>query len=126
MPAMPRFALLSDCLTVDTGGDPGEVLKVKRLPGRAFDGEVWTVPILPGLADALISVYGEEAQTLASEIHSMEDCFLSSLEVAGPVDPFKIEAVEAANVAMTHKLFTKYHGDKGQYNKVYYPLFFGE
>lgn len=126
---MPNFVMNEDSITIDTGGDPGEVLRVKRLPGRRYDPdlEVWVIPILPGLGAALEAVYGEEAGgELAALIEAEEKNFLASLEVPGPVDPFKIGIVEACNIALTYHLYAMHDGDRGKYNKVHWPFMFGE
>ena len=125
---MPNIKVTNEAIEVSTGGDPAEVLRVKRLPGRAYDGEreVWTVPVLPGLARALEEEYGDLGAQIAILIEDEEKKFLASLEVAGPVDPFKIGAVEACNLAMTHHLYAVHGGDRGEYSKVHWPFIFGE
>ncbi len=129
---MLNFQILNDMILVKLEREAPdfqvELLKVKRLPGRAYDSELeaWGVPILPGLGRALEDVYGPAGAQVAALIEEREGTFLARLEVPGPVDPFKMGLVEAVNIALTFHLYAAHKGSKSDYNRVHYPLIFGE
>lgn len=117
---MSDFSILDHRLIVDTHGDPEEVLKVKRLPGRIYDTqrERWIVPILPGLAREVAAAYGDQIAALIEDIETrvLEEMKPPRLT---PADLGRIGAAEAIERACVFHFVDYHHGDIRDYRRVH-------
>jgi hypothetical protein len=121
------FVIDSGYLIVNTGGDPAEVLLVKRLPMRQYraDVERWYVPILPGLAKLVHKIYGSY---VAGLVEAQEEGYIERLAAPAITQAqlFDVPAQDAINRAVTFHLYDFHRGDLDEYAAVHHPFVIGE
>lgn len=124
---MLKFSITSK-MTVEISGisNMDELLKVKRLPLREYDGDrdLWIVPVRPGLAQAIKDVFKFEGGFSEFENDlwmAGEEYFLELISPPADVDPWKIDAGQAVELATMHHFYTFHKGDRAEYNRVHAP-----
>lgn len=128
---MMKISILNDRLIVDTGGDPAEVLAVKKLPGRFYDPEAqtWTVPIRPGLSAKIHETLDPQiCAALEGLIEAAEAAFLEALAppVVTPDLLWSLPARYVVDLAVTHHFYTTHRGDMNDFARVHHPFVIGE
>lgn len=108
-----------------------ELLKVKRLPLREYDHarDLWIVPVRPGLAASIHDVFKFEGgfSEFENDIWKAgEEYFLELIAPPVAVDPWKIGAGAAVELATLHHLYTFHKGDRAEYAKIHAPYQIGE
>jgi len=103
-----------------------ELLKVKRLPLRKYDParDLWRVPVRPGLAKAMLDVFGFDS---TDDIWKAgEEYFLELIAPPVEVDPWKVSAETGVELATMHHFYIFHKGDRADYAKVHAPYQIGE
>ena len=126
---MIMISIVGRFVVIDTRlADAGEVWKIKRLPNRKYNDEFdrWVIPIRPGLGAAFEQIFGY-AMTGAL-LEDAEAAYMETISppVPGSIDPWKVSAGVAVELATTHKLYSTYDGDRARYARVYAPYVYGE
>jgi len=126
---MLRFSITSE-MTVEISGitNMDELLKVKRLPLREYDGDrdLWIVPVRPGLAKAIQNVFGFESD---EDIWKAgEEYFLELIAPPPPesVDPWKVSSGAAVELATMEHFYRFHKGERAEYARVHAPYQMGE
>jgi len=101
--------------------DGGERWKIKLLPGWSYfdDPGLYVIPIRPGLADALLKVFGSEIETELIRAREVEFLGLIEPPALGTVDPFKVGANAAVELSLLNELYNKFDGDEIAYLRKY-------
>lgn len=104
-------------LRIETDGDPDEVLRVKTLPGRWYDGkqECWFVPVRPGLAKRFEAIF--KTPMIAALIAEHEEHFLSSIRPRAITltQAFELPAKEALAIARAHHFYVTHEGNEADF-----------
>ena len=114
--------------TLEIGGIEGaaDQLRVKRLPLRQYDPDrdKWIVPIRPGLAEAIRSIFGFEMDSEIWITH--EIYFLELIEPPVNVDPWKVSAAQACELATMYHFYKFHNGNREEYTRIHAPYVMGE
>lgn len=125
---MITLTLYDTYIEIDPHDIAADIFKVKQLPGRWYDPEreVWIVPVRPGLSKAIKEVFGADTAAAMVEEGEAEFMKLIAPPPPGSVDPWKVSANVAVELATMHHFYNVHDGDREDEAKNHPSYRFGE